>query len=259
MAMKKQLLEKVINGRTMRYALKYNVWVNREGTFAYREYKDSSLNCPLRIYSKPDNSKYLNTKSHGEIPLDEAVAICFKSMPKDGNKYKLIHKDGNLGNCHASNLDWVQLQTNNNQSPNAQKKLRNDLVVKRSGKIYDAGKLLPVETEVGDRDTDRIVAIEPLVRYIRKNRFKNFDKKSNSPDELMAAAGFVNGDKSSMSRPRVLHRDKDYLNFNADNLEWAEESSQEYQDYLKKKREDMDALTIKLNPGHPNPLMKFNH
>lgn len=259
MAKKKQLTQKVINGRTMRYVLKFNVWVNREGTFAYREYNDSSLNCPLKIYSKPDNSKYLNTQSHGEIPLDEAVAICFKPMPKDGNKYKLIHKDGNLGNCHASNLDWVQLQANNNQSPNAQVKLGNGLVVKRSGKIYDAGKQLPVEKEVGDRDTERIVAIDPRVRYRRKNRFKNFDYKSNSPDELMAAAGFVNGDKSSMSRPRVLHRDKDYLNFNADNLEWAEESSLEYQDYLKKKREDMDALTIESNPGHPNPLMKFNH
>lgn len=259
MAKKKQLTQKVINGRTMRYALKFNVWVNREGTFAYREYKDSSLNCPLRIYSKPDNSKYLNTQSHGEIPLDEAVSICFKPMPKNGNKYKLIHKDGNLGNCHASNLDWVQLQANNNQSPNAQVKLGNGLIVKRSGKIYDAGKQLPVEKEVDDRDTERIVAIDPRVRYRRKNRFKNFDYKFNSPDELMAAAGFVNGDKSSMSRPRVLHRDKDYLNFDADNLEWAEESSQEYQDYLKKKREDMDALTIKLNPEHPNPLMKFNH
>lgn len=59
-----------------------------------------------------------------------------------------------------------------------------------------------------------------------------------------------------MKRPRVLHKDMDYLNFSYDNLEWAEEDSQEYQEYLKKKQEDIDELTIHLNPGHPNPLMK---
>ena len=41
---------------------------------------------------------------------------------------------------------------------------------------------------------------------------------------------------SLMSRPRVLHKDQDYLNYNSFNLEWAEEDSPEYQAYMCRKR-----------------------
>lgn len=51
----------------------------------------------------------------------------------------------------------------------------------------------------------------------------------------MIAAEFVEGDKSSMCTPKVLHKDLDYLNFNSSNLRWVEEASQEYQDYMKRK------------------------
>ena len=37
---KKQPFEKEIDGRKMRYCGIYNIWVNREGTYVYREYKD---------------------------------------------------------------------------------------------------------------------------------------------------------------------------------------------------------------------------
>ena len=101
---KKQPFEKEIDGRRMRYCMKYNIWVNREGTYVYREYKDPAWNHALQIHTRPDGSKYLDTKSHGEIPLDEAVAICFSPMPRDGRKYVPVHKDNNPGNCHASIL-----------------------------------------------------------------------------------------------------------------------------------------------------------
>lgn len=49
---------------------------------------------------------------------------------------------------------------------------------------------------------------------------------------------------------------KDYQSFDESNLEWVEESRQEYQ---KKRRKDMEKLTESLNPGHPNPSMKLNN
>lgn len=52
----------------------------------------------------------------------------------------------------------------------------------------------------------------------------------------MAKADFVDGDKSKMKRPRVLHKNMNYLDFHADNLEWVEESSPEYQEYMKRRR-----------------------
>lgn len=247
---KRQPFEKNINGRIMRYCQKYNVWINREGDYAYREYNNVSWNTPLVIYKKADGSKSLNTKSPGEIPLDEAVAICFNPMPNDGKKYILIHKDNNPGNCRADNLEWKEVRK---FSPTAiERTLDNGLVVKVNGEIWDKGKKLYQEKSVYDADTDREVAIEPKVGYYRKNSWGRNEEKHAYIDILMGAAEFVDGDRSSMNRPKVLHKNMDYLDFHADNLEWVEENSQDYQDYMKKKREDMNKLTKELNRNNPN-------
>lgn len=245
---------KNINGRLMRYSHKYNVWSNEKGTYAYREYNDPSLNCSLVIHKRPDGSKFLNTKSPGIIEVDELVADCFKPMPQDGKKYILTHKDGNLSNCSVTNLEWRQVAR---FSPSdTKRKLGNGLTISFDGKVYDGKKLLPIVKLIGDADTDRIVAIDPYVEYHRKNQYKRMVRRTAYPDDLMAEAEFVDGDPSKMQRPRVLHKDLDYLNFSYDNLEWIEETSQAYQEYMKKKQADIDALTIKQNPNHPNPLMK---
>lgn len=240
---------KMINGRMMRYCVKYNVWVNNAGDYAYREYNDSTWNCSLIIHTRPDGSKFLNTKSHGEIPLDEAIAICYRPMPNDGKKYELIHNDGNLGNCQANNLEWKEVRK---YKPTATKrKLDNGLEVKADGTILDKKKALPIVKETGNSDMDQMTAIDPYVRYYRKNPWGRTEEKHAHIDDLMAAAEFVDGDKSRMQRPRVLHKNMDYLDFHADNLEWVEESSPEYQEYMKKKKEDMDKLEKELNRNNP--------
>lgn len=167
--------------------------------------------------------------------MDEAVADAYNPMPDDGKKYKLVHNDGNLGNCQANNLEWKEVRK---YDPLAtRRKIGNGLTVTVEGKIFDKGKELPIEKETGDRDTDRMVAISPKVRYRRKNnRWGNYDNKSANIDDLMAKADFVDGDKSKMKRPRVLHKNMNYLDFHADNLEWVEESSPEYQEYMKRRR-----------------------
>lgn len=241
---------KIINGRMMRYCVKYNVWVNNAGDYAYREYNDPTWNCPLIIHTRPDGSKFLNTQSHGEIPLDEAIAICYRPMPNDGKEYILIHKDGNLGNCQANNLEWKEVRK---YGPLAtERTLDNGLKVKVDGTILDKKKALPIVKETGNSDMDQMTAIDPYVRYYWKNPWGRTEEKHAHIDDLMAAADFVDGDKSTMQRPRVLHKNMDYLDYHADNLEWVEESSSEYQEYMKKKREDIDKLTKELNWNNPN-------
>lgn len=247
---KKQPLDIVVSGITLRYSMKYNIWVNWAGTRAYRKYNDSSWNRFLQIHTDINGSKFLNVKPK-TVQLDEAVADAYNPMPDDGKKYILIHKDGDLGNCQANNLEWKEVRK---YKPTATKrKLDNGLVVTVEGKIFDKGKELPIEKETGDSDTDRMVAISPKVRYRRKNnRWGNYDDKSADIDDLMAAADFVDGDKSTMQRPRVLHKNMNYLDCHADNLKWVEESSPEYQEYIKRKKEDIDKLTTKLNRNNPN-------
>ena len=247
---KKQPLDIVVSGITLRYSMKYNIWVNWVGTRAYRKYNDSSWNRFLQIHTDINGSKFLNVKPK-TVQLDEAVADAYNPMPDDGKKYILIHKDGDLGNCQANNLEWKQVRK---YKPTATKrKLDNGLEVKVDGTILDKKKALPIVKEIGDSDTDSMKAIEhPYVSYRRKNKWGNYEDKTADVDDLMAAAEYVDGDKSTMKRPRVLHKNMDYKDFHALNLKWVEESSPEYQEYMKRKKEDIDKLTKELNWNNPN-------
>ena len=245
---KKQPLDKVISGVTLRYSMKFNIWINKEGTRVYREYNNASWNRFLQIHTDTDGSKYLNVQPKS-VQLDEVVADSFTPMPKNGKKYELIHKDGNPGNCNAMNLEWKNVRK---YSPlDTKRKIDNDLIVTVEGKIFNKKNELTIEDAIGDGDTELMKAINPKVRYRRKNQWGSYDNKSADIDDLMAAAEFVDGDKSTMQRPRVLHKNMDYMDFHAINLEWVEESSPEYQEYMKKKKEDMDKLTINLNRNNP--------
>ena len=105
---KKQPLDIAVSGITLRYSMKYNIWVNWAGTRAYREYNDQSWNRFLQIHTDINGSKFLNVKPN--VKLDEAVADAYNPMPNDGKKYKLVHNDGNLGNCQANNLEWTEVR-----------------------------------------------------------------------------------------------------------------------------------------------------
>lgn len=59
---KKQPLDIVVSGITLRYSVKYNIRVNKEGTRAYREYNDPSWNRFLQIHTDINGSKFLNVK-----------------------------------------------------------------------------------------------------------------------------------------------------------------------------------------------------
>lgn len=248
---KKIPLDIVVSNVILRISKKYGIRVNWAGTRVYKEYNTASWNRFLQIHTNADGSKFLNVKPKN-VPLDELVADAYNPMPKDGKKYILIHKDENLGNCQANNLEWKEVRK---YDPLAtERTLDNGLKVKADGTILDKKKALPIVKETGDSDTDSMKAIEhPYVSYRRKNKWGNYDNETADVDDLMAAAEYVvDGDKSKMQRPRVLHKNMDYLDFHADNLKWVEESSPEYQEYMKRKKKDMDKLTIELNRNNPN-------
>ena len=73
---KKQPLDIVVSGITLRYSMKYNIWVNWAGTRAYRKYNDSSWNRFLQIHTDINGSKFLNVNPK-TVQLDEAVADAY--------------------------------------------------------------------------------------------------------------------------------------------------------------------------------------
>lgn len=242
----------------MRYSFRFNAWVNRQGTYACREYNNRNLNGPLRIYTRLDGSKYLNTQFPGIIELDKLVADCYVPEPQDGRKYILIHKDGNKSDCSADNLEWKEIRR---FSPtDTIREVFKGIWVRFDGTVWtekSAKNQITIVKDIGDSDTDRIIPIpEPYISYRVKNRYGRYDDKHIPMDDLMDWAEFVDGNKSGLSYPGVLHKDGDYLNFGDENLQWVEKNSPEYQEYQRKKNEDLERRTIELNPGHPNPLMK---
>lgn len=73
-------------------------------------------------------------------------------------------------------------------------------------------------------------------------------------DDLMAATGYVNGEKFSLKSPVILHNDNNPTNFNSDNLKWVESTDPRYIEYQKKVKEWKHQRNVELNPGqqlHP--------
>lgn len=211
MGNRKYKLPKSINGYVLWYSVRYNVWVNGEGTYAYREYKAPKLNTPLPIYQWKDGSKFLNTQKPQAIELDLLVADCFNPMSLDGNKYELVHKDGNIVNCNFLNLIWQSVVSY--YPLDTDRTLANGITVNFEGKFYKGKEELPLVKEIGDADTKRIVAIMPYVRLKKTDRYKCSKYVSMEPDILMADTGFVEGNPSKLNWPRIIHVDMDYLNF----------------------------------------------
>lgn len=234
--------DKYINSWWMKYSPHYNAWTNEPGTYVYREYNDPKLNEPLMIRQRPDGSKYLSTKSYGDIALDKLVADCWNPEPQDGKKHILIHKDGNKGNCAASNLEWKEVRR---FSPtDDMREVIKGIWVSFKGTVYQDEKAkhkIPLQDYVPDADTNRTVPIpEPFISYKVKNRYGRYEEKRIPMDSLMDLAEFVDGDKSKLRNPKVLHKDGNYLNYNDDNLVWVEEDSPEYQEYLLRKKRDLE-------------------
>lgn len=245
--------EKYINNRLMRYSPRFNAWVDEQGTYVYREYNDPSKNGPLRIYTRPDGSKYVAPQFPGIIELDILIALCWKPEPQDGKKHILIHKDGNKGNCAASNLEWKEVAR---FSPTDDiREAIKGIWVSFKGTVWEEEKAIHkirLQDYVPDADTDRTIPIpEPFISYRVKNRYGRYEEKRIPMDSLMDLAEFVDGDKSKLGNPKVLHKDGDYLNYSEENLEWVEEDSPEYQEYLLQKKRDLERRTIEMNPNHP--------
>lgn len=66
-------------------------------------------------------------------------------------------------------------------------------------------------------------------------------------DDLMDAAGSVDGEKYDLSNAVILHKDYDPMNFSSDNLEWVEAADPRYIEYQEKFEEWKHQRNLELN------------
>ena len=214
-----------LNGNDCYFSISTGLLISKDGkTVALNNYgQPGNTLTVLQDASGP----YVINKSGKRIDTGYAVAdACLFPYPGDGPK-KAKRLDGNVMNTDADNLMWVPDLDSYAQTGAILKRVEmseRNVTVLRSGKVMEGGVELPVEDHYHDASTD-------CDRFTYKP-FVVVGGLNLPVDDLMATAGFVGGDPSGMKCPKVLHKDHDMLNFNADNLEWAELSGKEYQDYV---------------------------
>ncbi len=241
--MSKKIIQ--INNENCQCSISSRVWVSEDGkTVAPNDFGKAGSALPVM---KDADGPYVVPRFGEKVRVADAVCDAWNNMyPGDGPK-KLLYRDGDVTNTCADNLKWVpdlEPYTKNTGFMKSVSWMGQSFSVYKSGKVKYKGAELPLEDHYHDKATD-------LDRFVYKPFVK--PRTLQIPvDDLMAAAGYVGGDPTGMWAPKVIHKDHDMMNFDSDNLEWAEYSSPEFDEY----KEDMiDICREKSDVANPGKVV----
>lgn len=242
-------MEKTINGKRCRLYHDSFIWgwFADTGDFVAHYVKGGGYKGSYRILKQHLGPFIMDKYKRQRLFIAYAVITCFcPPPPQDGKEYMIDFRDGNSNNCDYRNLQWVEYHYRNTTVPKVRLYVAGKFIeVFSTGKIKVDGQEESVLDYYFEPDVDAFSAKEVPVVQIEKARI--------AVDELMEAAGYVQGDDSGLENPVILYRDMDYKNFASDNLEWVEATDQRYIDYCKKREEDRQARTKELNKGKQVP------
>ena len=234
--------EKVIKGKRCRYYFDGYIWISDDGTIVAVKSNTESWKY-LEIKTDGHEEKYVNT-GYKIIYVKKAVFTCFCHCD-DHNKTQIWYKDGNPANLHYTNLVAREKQTFHTTAPTF--KLLNGLTVTEDGRIFNGKQEEQISDCIGDQDTGLISCILPHVSDPNTRQGRLF------MDDLMAAAGYVVGEKYDLKFPAILHRDYNPSTFHKDNLEWVEAADPRYIEFQEKVKEWKHQRNVELNPGKRLP------
>lgn len=235
-----------INGVDCSCSILGRVWISDDGSIvASNDYGKVGDVLPIM---KDAEGPYVvpryGTKLHTALAVNDAWNDTY---PGDGPK-KVAFKDGNVMNTHKDNIRWEPDLCPYTQTTSFLKKVSwmgQDVTVYKSGKVMYKGSELPLLDHYHDTS-------HGCERFVYKP-YVLASKLQLSVDDIMAAACYVGGDPSGMMCPKVLHKDHDMLNYDSENLEWAEFSSPEYQDYIADMIATCQGKSAATNPGKDVP------
>lgn len=243
--------EKWINGKRFRNFFKGAIWVSDDGTSVKEAKKLKSdiyvTGKDLSIKTDSEGEKYVEV--HGRyIYVKMAVYICYcPPKHKDIGNTEIVYKDGNKSNVHYKNLDVQPLKSKHTTTDTCT--LLNGLEVAKAGEVYYQNKKQNVYDSIYDGDLN-------LEVYIGSHIFDPTGKSRRRRihiDDLMAEAGYIDGDKYSLKHPVILHRDYNPTNHDSSNLKWVESIDPRYKDYMDKVKEYRHQRNVELNPGQRLP------
>ena len=247
----------IIYGKRCRWYKAGFAWVSEDGTLVVIPDKNNKWNTSgkkkLSIKTDHDGNKIAPHPYGYVIDVAKAVIVCFcPPRPSDGKKYMISHKDGNLGNCHYQNLEWVPYHYQHATTDTV--KLSNysaTLEVGKDGSVKMDGKTAQVCDCFYDSDVDlEVCSSGPFIYVPRKGSIYN---SRVFIDDLMSEAGYVQGDDADLQHPVILHKDNDYMNCSSENLEFVEMTDERYKAFLEQRKKDTHEKIIEKNPGKNVP------
>ena len=200
--------------------------VSEDGLTIKRQYKTTPgyPDYPKKLAIQTDKDGCLYIKADGKKHfVDVLVATCFCYKINGANSVE--HIDGNLANCHKNNLRWIV-----KDDPDGSRPIGNGYSVKRDGTVLKNDQAVTTHDYTYDPDLASDRAIDEF--------FYDERSKKRFIDVTIATAYFPI--PKDISNPKVLHKDHNYKNQNADNLEWVDQYSKEYLDYLNDRQKDID-------------------
>ena len=179
--------------------------------------------------------------------LDEVVISLFGTpYPRDGKRYMINHKDGNWMNCDYQNLEWIPYHYRSSAAPKEILFYEGELYeVAPTGIVMKNHATIPVcDYYYNSQDGGQELYLEPHI---------DLGLYTLDMENIMEAAGYVQGDDSILQSPAILHRDGDYKNFKSENLEWVEETDSRYIRYLQRKKQEQLAKMKEIFGEKPVP------
>ena len=198
-------IEKIIEGRRCR---KYNagrVWVSEKGDFAAVDcvskigFSEIASTRRIQIHTDGSGNKYVRVKLRDRfcnILIKNAVYVCFcPPKPSNGKDYVVCCKDGNNSNLHYKNLELKEVVKTTRHTTADKVKLTNGLTVTKGGEVFYGKNKEYISDCVGDADTDLLRCIRLHVSDPNNMSGRLF------MDDLIDAAGYVDGEKYSLKSP----------------------------------------------------------
>ena len=241
----------IIYGKRCRWNRRYYVWVSDTGTLVMASDKNNPFNLSGKksLYIKTDyNGNKVAAHPYGYVVyIAAAVMECFcPPPPSDGMRYMISHRDGNKLNCYYRNLEWVPYHYNHATTSTVKlKHNKHTLEVMKDGSVRIKNKKSTVYVSFFDPDMDLMAVVSPHIYLPNGDRVYL--------DDIMKDAGYIQGDDAVLSKPVILHRDEDWMNFSSDNLEWVEATDPRYCSYKERRDKVMHEECVRINPGKEVP------
>ena len=232
--------ERIINGKRCRYHS--GLWFADTGDYVAHYNNDSGCYESCTIYPTINHGASVEELFYEEH-LDGVISTLFgPSYPHDGKVYDLIHKDGDEMNCDYRNLEWMDWDQIPHLPSHSDKTTASKVFLRYYHwifEVYSTGVIKYGDEVLQQYDFDSYLFEE--TNEVNLEILVDVGYYVARVDDFMALAGFVQGDKHDLKQPVILHRDEDYKNLNAENLEWVEETDPRFISYMKKKEQVQQA------------------